>query len=315
LSINSKPFVTIGICVRNCENTIGNVIDSVLNQDFLHDLIEIIVVDDGSTDNTLPVILNRISKTDIQVRIYSQKWKGLGPTRNVVVNNAKGDYIIWVDGDTLISSDYVRKQVEFMERNRTVGITQGKCWKFKNYYVPENQSLVAYLEHMGFVAVDLIYGGKPTEKLPGMAGSTCRLKAIKEANGFDENIKGAGEDLDLAYRIRKKGWKVYLATGGTFCTERKKTWSELWNQYLWHGYGCHYVLHKHVHLGKLYDMLPPAAFLAGLLYSFAVYKLTKRKIVFLLPIHFLFKAFAWCYGFMKSHFKSYGHRNKNRRIS
>jgi glycosyltransferase involved in cell wall biosynthesis len=308
-----KPVVTIGICVRNSASTIREAIESIINQDFPHELMEVIFVDDGSEDRTLSVILDCVSRMDINVKVYHQKWRGLGPTRNVVINNASGDYIIWVDGDTILSRDYVKKQVEFMEKNPTVAITTGKCWNWKDLHSPKNQNLVAFLEWMGFVAVDVKYGGKAVQKLPGTAGSTYRLKALKRVGGFDDRITGAGEDMDAAYRIREAGWLIYRTTEGTFYTKRKQTWKALWDQYFWHGYGFYYVFHKNKGIGKLYGMVPPTAFLSGLMYSFVTYKLTRRKAVFLLPLHFTFKITAWCLGFIKkSYLDSYRHTHVHR---
>lgn len=89
--INSqvKPKVTIGICVRNCEVFIKEAIESVANQDFPHELMEIIVVDDGSEDKTLSIVLNLVSKVDIHVKVFHDRWIGLGPARNIVVENAR----------------------------------------------------------------------------------------------------------------------------------------------------------------------------------------------------------------------------------
>lgn len=307
-----KPFVTIGVCVKNCEDTLGAVIESILSQDFPHELMEVIFVDDGSIDSTLRVIHAFVPRIDFSFKIFSGKWRGLGAARQTVVENTRGKYIVWVDGDTILSKDYIAKQVEFMEKNPNVGITKGKCWDYKDLRSPKSENLVAFLEQMGFVTVDIKYGGKPTQKLPGTAGSTYKYEAIKQVGGFDICITGAGEDMDAAYRIKEDGWLIFLATDGVFYTKRKEDWNDLWRQYYWHGYGFHYVFYKNEGIGKLYDMLPPAGFLAGLLYSFVAYRLTNRKVVFLLPLHFVFKTTAFCLGFIKSHVNSYGDLHERR---
>lgn len=303
----SEIMVTIGICVRNCEKTIAHVIESIMRQDFPHHLMEVIFVDDGSRDRTLQIINSFTAKMDFKFKILSNGWKGLGKARQAVVNHANGKYIIWVDGDTFLSRDYVRKLACFMESNPRVGIAIGRCWDPKKIFQHKNLSLVEFLEWMSFVAVDIKYRGRSPEKLPGTAGSIYRLEALKSVGGFDERIKGAGEDLDAAFRIRKSGWQIYLGTDGTFYTNRKETWADLFNQYRWHGYGCHFVVHKNKGIGKLYDMIPLAAFLSGLLFSLVAYKLTHQKVVFLLPFHFVFKQTAWWIGFIKSHLDAYGH--------
>lgn len=294
-----KPKVTIGVCVKNAETTIKDAVESILSQDFPHEQMEVIFVDDGSKDKTLSIIIDNLPRMDMQTHVYSGRWKGLGKTRNLVVDNATGDYIIWVDGDTVLQNDYVKRHVGFMEKHPHVGIVAGK------FEIRYDECLVAFLEHVGFEAMNVKHGGKSENKLPGTAGSTYRLKAIRQVNGFDDCLTGAGEDIDIAYRIREFGWLIYLAVGGSCYTKRKKTWKALWNQYLWHGYGCHHVYQKNRDIGKLWDMLPPIAFVSGLFNSFIAYKLKRRKSVFLLPLHFFFKMTAWWWGFVKSHFQSY----------
>ena len=70
-----KPRVTVGVCVRNCELSIKETIDSVINQDFPHRLMEIIFVDDGSEDSTLQRISSSTSGMDMGVAILHDRWK------------------------------------------------------------------------------------------------------------------------------------------------------------------------------------------------------------------------------------------------
>ena len=122
----TKPKVTVGVCVRNSEDFIKETIESILAQDYPHELMELIFVDDGSEDNTLSVIQSYVPTIDFKTKVFHTSWKGLGHARNTVVVNAEGDFILWIDGDMVISSDFVRKLVEFMEQRCKVGITKGK---------------------------------------------------------------------------------------------------------------------------------------------------------------------------------------------
>lgn len=103
-----KPKVTIGVCVRNCEDLIREAIGSIINQDFPHEFMELIVVDGYSQDETLRIIRDVLKKTDMKTRIFYEK-EGLGRARQIVVDNASGEYIVWVDGDMVLSMDFVRK--------------------------------------------------------------------------------------------------------------------------------------------------------------------------------------------------------------
>lgn len=295
-----KPIVTIGVCVRNCEATIEEAIKSICNQDFPHELMEVIFVDDGSEDETLSIIQDHGSVMDILAKIYYDKWKGLGSARNVVVKNACGRYIVWVDGDMTISKNYVREQVDFIQKNPNVGIAKGK------YGLGADERLVAFLEDVPFVVFYHQHETKALEKLPGAGGAIYRVEAIKEVGGFDSCIKGATEDIDLEYRIRDAGWSIYVSSA-IFFEKRPRTWKNLWAKYFWYGYGMHYTRHKNKDVERLYELSPPAALLEGLLCSINAYKFVRRNSVFLLPLHFFFKMTAWSFGYMKSHFCSYGH--------
>lgn len=284
-----KVKVTIGVCVKNCETTIKDAIDSILNQDFPHESMEVILVNDGSTDKTLSIIESYVPKMDMQAKVFHHEWRGLGATRNVVVNNANGDYIVWVDGDMKLQRDYVRKQVQFMEQNEKVAIARGT---FRGS--PQN-SLVATLENMEWTAIDFLVGQKEKRKdmLHFCGGSIYRVKAVKEAGNFDERIKGAGEDEEIEHRLKDDGWLVTSGAQVVFYEKRKNTLKALWNQYFWYGYSTRYLF------DKKRKVVNPTSFLIQFSYSNIAYRLTKRKVAFLLPFEYCFKAMAWCFGFVK----------------
>jgi len=286
--------VTVGVCVKNCETLIGNAIASVVAQDFPHGLMELIVVDGYSEDKTLAIIKERLDKTDLKYRVFYEN-EGLGRARQIVIDNAGGEYIVWVDGDMVISKDFVRKQVEFMDNNPDVGIAKGKYEISVN---PDSESLVAMLENTEFM-LNTIVEGETASNCLGTSGCIYRVKAIRQVGGFDLSIKGVGEDMDAESRVRKAGWLLYI-TSVPFYEKRRQTWKSLWKEYFWHGQGNRYLLKKDKTILNLYKMLPPVALTAELLRVPAAYKLTYRKTVVLLPLHYIFKRIAWILGFLNS---------------
>lgn len=293
----AMPLVTIGICVRNAGRTLEETIQSIVRQDFPHQHMEIIFVDDGSEDNTLSIIESWASKMDFSVKIHHHKWKGLGPSRNIIFREAKGDYILWVDGDMTLARDYIRKMLEFMDGNPKVGIVKGK------YGVREKNNVVSYLENIAFVAADYLNAGRHTCKPIGIGGCIYRIEALKKAGGFDVNIQGVGEDFDVEQRIRNAGYLTIRGIGSEFYEMFRDSWKSLWKEYEWHGKGGLYIYIKYKNSLALYKLNPIAGFFAGVYYSLIAYKLTHRKIVFLLPIQYAFKRLAWFVGFSKSAFK------------
>lgn len=105
---------SIIICVYNLEKYVATTIESVLNQDFTD--YELIIVNDGSTDNSMEVIK---SYKDSRIRVIDNgKNKGLGTSRNVGVSNATGEYILYLDGDdTLFENSTLSKINEVISKS------------------------------------------------------------------------------------------------------------------------------------------------------------------------------------------------------
>jgi len=288
-----KRKIAIGVCVRNSAATLREAIESIIGQDYPHELMEIIFVDDGSEDYTLSIINSYVSKMDMKVKVFHHKWKGLGPSRNIVVENVNGKYIVWVDGDMIIPKNHVRKQVEFMEKKPRVGIGKAR------YGFIREEKLVAALENIPFIVFDS-RSGSLNSKLPGTGGAIFRVEAIHQVGGFDERLNGVGEDQDMAYRIKVAGWHIER-TSAFFFERRVQSWKNLWRKYFWYGYGNYELYCKNKDIFKPYRMVPLAGFIAGAILSVDAYRLTRRKMfLLLLPFHFTFKMTAWCIGFMKS---------------
>jgi glycosyltransferase involved in cell wall biosynthesis len=285
------PTVTIGVCVKNCENLVENALKSIAEQNFPKGLMEIILVDDGSTDKTLTVAENQIRKMKLLTKVIRQEWKGLGVARNMVVNNSAGKYIVWVDGDMQLSRNFIQTQVEFMEKNPRVGIAKGSYGMY-----PAN--IVSTLENIEFVTTNCRQMRSLDPNPLGTGGSIYRVEAIREVHGFKNSIKGSGEDADAEYRIRMAGW-LLDTTSAVFFEIRRESWRSLWNEYLWHGKGGAGIL-KGESFTSQYKLLPPVAFLMESVRIVVAYKLTRRKIALLLPLHYAFKRAAWSAGLLQN---------------
>lgn len=107
----SEPLVSIIIPAYNAEQYLAETISSALGQTWPN--TEIIVVDDGSQDNTLPIAKKFESG---KVQIISQQNKGASAARNLGLKEAKGKYIQFLDADDMISPDKISVQVEALEK-------------------------------------------------------------------------------------------------------------------------------------------------------------------------------------------------------
>jgi glycosyltransferase involved in cell wall biosynthesis len=294
-----KPLVTVGICVRNGEALLADAVDSILHQNYPQDRIQIIFVDDGSQDHTPQIISHYTQLLGDRVKTFKSQWMGLGHARNKVVDMADGEYLLFVDADEILTPGYVAAQVEALEKNPKVGITAGV---FRT--VPGN--VILSLEVTPYIVIHERFG-KPknfiwkTEKLIGTGGTTFRTSAVRQANGFDETIKGAGEDSDLVLRIKSAGWLLKPNDGELYELHSGLSKpKDLWMKYYWYGYGCQKSFQKTRGAFSLPRMTPLAGLVTGILFSFPAYRFLRQKQVFLLPLHYGFKHAAWTLGFMKA---------------
>jgi glycosyltransferase involved in cell wall biosynthesis len=294
--------VTVGLCVKNGEATIKSALDSLTHQTFPSQDIELLVVDGYSTDQTLKIILDAVEDSNFHVRVF-REGNGLGFARQIVVKEASGKYIVWLDADMTFPPEYIESQFSFMETNPKVGIAAGKCCIHIGY------GLVADLENIVY-AVDSVFGHKGNASkfgyLPGAEGAMYRVSAVRQVGGFDTEIGGAAEDTEMAYRVKAGGWEL-AEIDAEFTEANRASWFSLWTEYEWYGQGGHYIFHKDPDSLNLIQMSPMAGFIAGILRSPGAYLLTHNKLFFLLPIHYTYKRLAWLFGFCDAHLNGYGH--------
>ena len=283
--------MTIGVCVKDSEKTIKESIDSIISQKYPTELTQVVIVDGCSRDKTMSIVTSATAKTDMKVDTYSDKGKGLGAARQIVVNSANGQYIIFADADVKIFDDLVKKHVEFMEENPNIGVAFGKP-------ILQEGPLVSTVHNLYCYALGGFLGNDAT---------IYRAEAIKEVHGFDPKIKGAGEDIDLINRIRAKGWLIAINEKARFFHKGRENLRDYSTERIWFGYGGHYIYHKNRNGYPLWHRLPIGALKHGLKMALRAYRLTHRTISFLIPLQlFLGNIFGWV-GFIKGHLDGYGH--------
>ena len=300
-----KKKVTIGLCVKNSEQTIKEAVESIISQTYPHELMELIIVDGGSKDKTLSIITDTISKTDVHYKIFFDEGRGLGVARQMVVDNACGEYLIVVDADAIAPKDYVRDLVEFMEQNPRLGGAKGI------QEIMNPTSLTDKLENLS-----LSLRRTPRHIFDGQG--IFLIEAIRQIGGYDTRIKEFAEDVDLITRIMRAGWLFSVSDAKFYHTIG--SWKRIWERGLRDGFRVRshdfniyfsrvQISHVHARIAQTF----PFVFIIGIRDSFAAYKSTLQKISFFLPFYYFFKSIPWWLGFTKSHIDSYIHTYSNRK--
>lgn len=127
--INNKPLVSILLPVHNCERFLTDSLKSLATQSYRQ--IEIIAIDDKSSDNSLK-ILKSFAKKYKKVRVYKNiKRYGVGMTLNRLLRRAKGKYIAFMDANDISNKQRIKKQIEFLLVNPGVVAVGTQC-RFMN---------------------------------------------------------------------------------------------------------------------------------------------------------------------------------------
>ncbi|PXV62538.1 glycosyl transferase family 2 [Dysgonomonas alginatilytica] len=100
----NQELVTIIVPVYNVEQYLPKCLDSIISQ--IYKNIEIILINDGSTDRSL-AICEEYKEKDNRITIFNQKNQGLSSARNVGLDNAKGDFISFIDSDDFVAADFI----------------------------------------------------------------------------------------------------------------------------------------------------------------------------------------------------------------
>ncbi|OQQ86680.1 glycosyl transferase [Ligilactobacillus salivarius] len=105
--------VSIGVPVYNVEVYLRECLDSIMNQTFKD--FEVIMVDDGSTDNSFDICQEYVAR-DNRFKLFYQENKGLAGARNTCLKYMKGEYINWVDSDDVVDYNYLERLLEVQEK-------------------------------------------------------------------------------------------------------------------------------------------------------------------------------------------------------
>jgi glycosyltransferase involved in cell wall biosynthesis len=122
-----KNLLSIIIPCFNSEKTLEETLGSIIHQDYLD--WEAIIVDDGSTDNTA-AIAEKWTQIDHRFKYYHKPNEGLGKARNYGIEISKGEFILPLDSDNLVISDFASLAINILTKDTEVGVVHGNAELF-----------------------------------------------------------------------------------------------------------------------------------------------------------------------------------------
>jgi glycosyltransferase involved in cell wall biosynthesis len=130
-SRNGNRLISVIVPVHNRERYLADAVESVLSQDFRP--IEIIVVNDGSTDRSAEVA----KRFSARIRYYCQSNRGIGAARNAGVDRACGEFLAFLDSDDLWVEDKLTRQAAAFDRDESLDMVFGHVQQFVSPELPE----------------------------------------------------------------------------------------------------------------------------------------------------------------------------------
>jgi GT2 family glycosyltransferase len=276
--------------VRNENLFIKQSLEAVLGQKYPHNLMEVLIVDGMSTDDTRQTISRVKEKYDIAVTVLDNPAQIVPTAMNIAIRKARGDIIIRVDGHTIVESDYVQQCVDILEQSKADNVG-GPMHAVGDSYMAGGISLATstpfglgnsrfhYSDEEQFV--DTVYMG------------AFRKKALFRSGLFDENFV-RHQDYELNYRIRKTGGKIFLSPKIRSIYYVRSTIKKMLKQYFQYGYWKGRLLRRSPGSLKWRHLVPPV-FVLMLLFGMisAVWSVESRIFIsFLIGIYALFLIIA-----------------------
>ncbi len=221
--MGNKISLSIVIVNYNTGDFLFKCLESVKKSSFPQDKLEIIVIDNASSDNSINFLIKK--RQDV-IFIQNRRNTGFAKANNQAIKKATGDYILMLNPDTLLQKDTLAVMYGLMEKNKKIGVATCKILLpdktlddacHRGFPTPWNalchfsglsklfpNSLLFDGYHLGYQNLDKIH------EIDSCVGAFMfiRKNAGEEVGWLDEDYFWYGEDLDFCYRLKEKGWQV-----------------------------------------------------------------------------------------------------------
>ena len=180
---------SIMIPTYNRKSMLEKCLKALFDQDYPKDKYEIILIDDGSTDDT-KTMMESLSPSCKLKYLRNEERKGIPRARNRGIREARGEYIIFVDSDVVVRPDFIKQHMNYHKKYLDVIVNGELIRVFSFKQTGKKRKSI------------LDFSLSPFDT----ANVSVARKHLLEVGGFDEDFL-ASEDLELGYRLKKAGLK------------------------------------------------------------------------------------------------------------
>jgi cellulose synthase/poly-beta-1,6-N-acetylglucosamine synthase-like glycosyltransferase len=190
------PRISVVVCSYNGSRTLSETLTALKNLDYPD--YEIIVVDDGSTDQT------GIIAEEYGVRLIRADHNGLSEARNLGMNAATGEIVAYIDDDAYPDPHWLAYLASAFMRTNHVGIGG------PNIAPPGDGVIAECVANAPGGPVHVLLSDDVAEHIPG-CNMAFRREQLVAIGGFDPRFRIAGDDVDICWRLQERGWTLGFA--------------------------------------------------------------------------------------------------------
>ncbi len=196
-------LVSIIIPAYNVEKYITNCVHSILNQNYSN--IEILIIDDGSTDKT-GTIIDEYSQKDKRIITFHKLNEGVSSARNYGITQAKGEYIVFVDGDDALSEDFVEYMLNLITKNNADFALSKNCFSSISSYNFKDDHIDVLSQEL---AIALLLSPKI---IVGCWNKIYKTALIKEKRLTFSKELFYGEGLEFIIKVAQNSNKIVVGS-------------------------------------------------------------------------------------------------------
>lgn len=233
--------MSVVLPIRNEEDFIERGLAAILSQDYPSELLEIIIADGQSTDQTRTIIEKIKNESDIPITVVDNPER-IAPTGlNAAIEKAKGEVIIRIDGHTIVENDYVSECVSALKRSDACNVG-GRMNAISENHIG-NAIAVATSSPFGVGNARFHYSERE-EYVDTVYMGAWRRSVFEEFGNFNAELV-RNQDDEFNYRLRSFGNKILLSPRIRSKYYNRSTFKSLWRQYFQYGYWKIRILQLH----------------------------------------------------------------------
>jgi len=229
-----------------------------MNTSTLAEILEIIVIDAESTDQTVSIAQS------YNCKVHTAKPGRVSISRNIGAENASGDVLAFIDADCELPTDWLEKAAQELCQKQVIGV---------GFRMVENPNSSSWVEEAWYELAHKEAPNTETSEVDWLATFNLAIKkdAFKLAGGFDENLETC-EDVELGYRLSTHGKLKRITSSGVIHHGESKTLSEFFRREAWRARGASGIVKKHwTNPRELLSFLLPMVFIPSLAASLGLF--------------------------------------------